>query len=250
MSVACFYVTPANWGDKIELDAQETGHAHVLRLKTGDEIQVMDGHGRTAFCRIEEMTRSRLLATPLRQVQISPPESRCILALALSKAVRRDFFMEKAAELGAWKICLWQADFSQGRLAPNLVDGLRKQLIAGLKQSRNPWLPGLDCLADAAEIPEWSKEARWRLLPWENQSGVRMLEPSELGKPGTTAFIIGPEGGFSERELNIFRNCGFDPVSLGARILRCETAAVLCLGLQWWAAQLPGAPNWQPGSAL
>ena len=67
-----------------------------------------------------------------------------------------------------------------------------------------------------------------------------MLTPDLAGRPGLSVYVIGPEGGFSARELDILHTAGFAAVSLGARVLRCETAATLCLGIHWWASQLPG----------
>ncbi|MDR1659993.1 MAG: RsmE family RNA methyltransferase, partial [Desulfovibrio sp.] len=55
-----------------------------------------------------------------------------------------------------------------------------------------------------------------------------------------SVYVIGPEGGFSQRELAVLHAAGFAPASLGKRVLRCETAAALCLGLHWWASHLNG----------
>ena len=66
-----------------------------------------------------------------------------------------------------------------------------------------------------------------------------MLTPALAGQPGLSVYVIGPEGGFSSRELDVLKHSGFIAVSLGNRVLRCETAATLCLGLHWWASQLP-----------
>ena len=68
-----------------------------------------------------------------------------------------------------------------------------------------------------------------------------MLAPGMAGQSGLTVYVIGPEGGFSARELDTLRVSGFAAVSLGTRVLRCETAATLCLGIHWWASQLPKA---------
>ena len=165
------------------------------------------------------------------------PASRAIVALALSKAARRGFFMEKASELGADEVWIWQAERSQGKLSPGLGESLRGQLIAGMKQSRNPWLPGLRLLGGASEAAAEAASADIRILPWEEIGGAPMLPLERLGLPGLTVFAIGPEGGFAEGELAAFRASGFAFASLGDRVLRCETAASLCLGLHWWAAQ-------------
>ena len=174
---------------------------------------------------------------------VPQPRARAVMALALSKAVRRGFFMEKAAELGAAGVWLWQGDHSQGRLAENAASASLGQLIAGAKQCGNPWLPEVRAFADIGGVIGQAAGADFRLLPWERQEGVAMLGPGMAGRAGTTVYVIGPEGGFSPRELAALGEAAFTPVSLGARILRCETAAALCLGLHWWASQLPGGPD-------
>lgn len=237
MSLPCFYVKPEHWQTPLRLTGEEFAHLRVLRLQPGDKIEVMDGVGCKALCQLQQVGKNEAVAQILEQELVAAPTSRCILALALSKAIRRGFFMEKVSELGAWEICLWQARRSQGHLSTRLVEGLRHQLVAGIKQSHNPWLPALSTAANASEVAVWGQNADCRLLPWEE--GTDMLLPAQLGHPGTTAFIVGPEGGFDSEELEIFSKAGFVRVSLGRRVLRCETAAVLCLGLAWWAAQLP-----------
>lgn len=240
MSLPAFYLEAEKWGAAPELGAQETRHAQVLRLKEGDQIQLMDGMGRTATARIERLKRQGAELSILEEKIAPRPVSRPIIAMALSKAVRRGFFMEKASELGAAEIWLWQADFSQGKLTSQLAENLKGQLIAGMKQSRNPWLPEIKIMAGAEEAAKNAASADCRLLPWEEIGGSPILSLDQLGRPGVTVYAIGPEGGFSARELEIFKGAGFSPVSLGERVLRCETAASLCLGLHWWAAQLPG----------
>ena len=79
-----------------------------------------------------------------------------------------------------------------------------------------------------------------KLIQKQNQP---MLGIDAIGLPGTTIYVIGPEGGFSEREIALLNEAAYRPVSFGQRILRCETAATLCLGLHWWASQQQGRPD-------
>lgn len=239
MNLPTFYLEAEKWGPQPILGDQEAKHAHVLRLAPGDEVLLMDGRGRSALAKIERIKRQKIELAVKEEYLVPPPASKAIIALALSKAVRRGFFMEKASELGAAGIWLWQADRSQGKLTPQLAHNLKGQLIAGMKQSRNPWLPEIRLMRNADEVAESAASADYRILPWEEIGGSPMLSLAQLGRPGLSIYAIGPEGGFSDRELHTFRNAGFVNVSLGDRVLRCETAASLCLGLHWWASQLP-----------
>lgn len=250
MSLRAFYLEPEKWTPDPILTGAEAEHARVLRLKAGDTILLLNGQGKSATCHITHF-RKKVVELGIDSEDFTPaPLSRPILALALSKAVRRGFFMEKASELGAWEIWLWQSEHAQGKLSENLERACLAQLIAGLKQSQNPWLPRLRALDNVDTVARQASTADWRLLPWEDLDRPPMLEPDQLGRPGLTVYVIGPEGGFAASEVATLKDAGFATVSLGSRVLRCETAATLCLGLHWWASQLPGHPDFrEPGDA-
>lgn len=237
-----FYLPPENWQTSCVLPPQEARHlAQALRMRVGEQVRVLDGQGREGIGTIAAISRRQVTLTLHEEQQHAVPASQAIMALAFSKAGRRGFFIEKAVELGAAAIWLWQGDHSQGRLPDDATDVWQGQMIAGMKQSGNPWMPqvrsfpqGIDAILEAAA------DVDWRLLPWEQQEHVPMLTPEMAGRRGTTVYVIGPEGGFSEREILRMRSADFQVVSLGQRVLRCETAATLCLGIHWWASQQPG----------
>lgn len=238
-----FYLSPERWASPagIIIDGQEARHmTQSLRLRVGDEVVLLDGQGRIGQCRIRQTDRKQVALELLEERLVPRPASLPVMALAFSKAVRRGFFAEKAAELGAHAVWLWQGDFSQGRLPAQAAETWRAQMIAGIKQSGNPWLPEVHTLAGGvSELVQRAAEAERRILPWELESPDAIIAPAQLGLPGVTVYAIGPEGGFSPRELEALNAAGFARISLGDRILRCETAATLCLGLHWWASQLP-----------
>lgn len=212
----------------------------ALRLRVGEDVVLLDGQGRIGHCRIRQIDKKQALLDLLHEESAPRPSSLPVMALAFSKAVRRGFFAEKAAELGAHAVWLWQGDFSQGKLPPQAAETWRAQMIAGIKQSGNPWLPEVQVFTGGVdELIRQAAKADNRILPWELEETTSIISPSRLGLPGTTVYAIGPEGGFSPRELTALDAAGFARISLGARILRCETAATLCLGLHWWASQLP-----------
>lgn len=236
-----FYLEKDKWGDRPAICGAELRHAQALRLETGNEALLMDGEGGTAICRVEKLSKKEMLLQPLEIATAPAPKIFTIVALALNKAVRRGFFMEKAAELGAGAVWIWQAERSQGKIAPSLAASLEGQLISGMKQSRNPWLPRLRIFEGIDGVIEAGSGCGSKYLPYEEEDPAHMLAPAMLGSPGQTIFVIGPEGGIAPSELASLENAGFRRVSLGSRVLRCETAAVLCLGLSYWASQLaPG----------
>lgn len=237
-----FYLPPELWTETPVLHGQEARHlAQVLRLGTGAEVQLLDGQGRKAACRVVRVTKQQVELEVLEERHIPRPRAQAVIALAWSKAARRDFFLEKSVELGATGIWLWQAERSQGQLPADPKGSWQGQMISGSKQSGNPWLPDLRIIPGGVRgVAAAAATADQRFLPWEEQEGVPLLTPEMVGQPGVSVYVIGPEGGFADSEVQLLREAGFTPVSLGRRVLRCETAAMLCLGLHWWASGLPG----------
>ena len=238
MSLHRFYLPPDQWAHDLWLEGQEARHlVQVLRLAPGEEVLLLDGRGRSGRFAIAETGKKKARLVLLEEQTAPAPQSRAIMALAFSKAVRRGFFMEKAVELGAHAVWLWQGDHSQGKLPADAAEACRGQLIAGAKQCGNPWLPQVETLTGGVdELVRRAAAADRRILPWEMQDTVSMLTPRLAGRPGTTVYVIGPEGGFSRRELDSLRAQVAeleDQVREGQ-----EAAATLCLGLHWWASHL------------
>ncbi len=240
-----FYLAPEAWPTAEQtlcyLQEQEVRHlAGALRLQAGEEVLIMDGQGKQGLCRIEKVNKKEVCLELLHEEFFPRPASLPIMALAWSKATRRSFFMEKAVELGVHEVWLWQGDHSQGKVPAEVKEQWLAQCVAAMKQCRNPWLPAVRVLRGGVqELMQESADFAHKFLPWEVQDGIAMLTPELAGQDGISIYAIGPEGGFSAQEINTFQQNDFQCVSLGKRILRCETASLLCLGIHWWASQLP-----------
>ncbi len=237
-----FYLPPESWHEPYVLRGQEAHHAaKVLRLRAGDEIRLLDGCGHEGAFRILSLNRQDIALETLHIWQHPRPESGAILAAGWTKAARRGWILEKAVEFEAAGIWLWQAERSQFPVPADIRENWQGQLIAGAKQCRNPWLPELrtlpggieELVARTAEFPH-----RYALLESDHRPG-QPLQPQRLAQPGITVYVVGPEGGFSPREVARLDEAGFAGVTLGDRVLRWETAALLCLGLHWWKKSLP-----------
>ncbi len=233
-----FYLPAEHWGNICILSQQEARHlAQVLRITTGEEVLLLDGMGTQGLCRVQKIGKHEVQLELFKKSFSPPPVSQPIMALAWSKATRRGFFMEKAVELGVHEVWLWQGDHSQGRLPKDVKEHWQGQFIASIKQCHNPWLPTVRVFSGGiADVITQSVSVQHKFLPWEQQEHVPMLEPQHIGQEGSSIYVIGPEGGFSSQELDRLNKASFQAVSLGKRILRCETAALLCLGLHWWAS--------------
>ncbi len=245
--MSIFYLKPDNWPvnnkEPFLLDGSEAKHlAQVLRLGAGDEVTLFDGQGRQGRFVIKKATKSQVQLSLLSEQKTPRPLNAPVLALAFTKALKRSWIMEKAVEFHAAEIWVWQAERSQGKMAADSLEHWQNQLVAGAKQSENPWLPTLKLIkGGAAGLAEnFLPEKHYPCLLWEEQShsapGAILGMPDMSGsKP--TIFIIGPEGGITAEEAAVFTHAGAVCRSLGDSVLRYETAAMLCLGLSWWSRQ-------------
>jgi 16S rRNA (uracil1498-N3)-methyltransferase len=242
-----FYLPPEAWQEPYLLAGTEAHHAlRVLRLRVGDEIRLLDGQGREGAFRIAGHGKHGVELEALG-VRLHPrPASRPILAAGWTRAARRGWFLEKAVEFEAAAIWLWQAERSQFSVPPGIRESWQGQLVAGAKQCRNPWLPELRVLPggvrDVIEAASGCAgfDRRFALLE-SDHCPAAALTPDRLGLPGCTVYVVGPEGGFTPAEAHALLDAGFAGVTLGRRVLRWETAAMLCLGLHWWKQEQWGS---------
>ncbi|MCH5276282.1 MAG: 16S rRNA (uracil(1498)-N(3))-methyltransferase [Desulfovibrionaceae bacterium] len=235
-----FFLPPNAWAQHLFLEGSEAHHLlRVLRLKPGEDVTLLDGRGREAVCRIVKTSRQSVELAILRERTHPEPGSRVILAAGWGKAARRGWILEKAVELEASALWFWQADRSQFPVPGDIHAKWEGQLIAGAKQCRNPWLPELRTLPGGVdELIAAAKDcAHKQALVESDYAHQAFLDDEALGLPGDTVCVVGPEGGFSPREVHTLENAGFKTLSMGTRILRWETAAVMALGLHWWKRQ-------------
>lgn len=239
-----FFLPASGWQEPYQVTGPEARHlVTVLRIKPGEEIRLLDGEGREGIFTVIETTKKYVTLAPVRIIIHERPASGATLALGYGRSVRRGWLLEKAVELESAGIWFWQADRSQGKVPEESKETWFAQMTAGAKQSNNPHLPLLKTLpGGAGELVSASASFDAKFILWEGfasgDAKGRVLSLDDLQAPGNTLFVLGPEGGFTGREISVLTSGGFTPLSLGDRILRWETAAMLCLGLSWWARQV------------
>jgi 16S rRNA (uracil1498-N3)-methyltransferase len=216
--------------EKVELD-DDSGHyvRAVLRLKKDDAIILFNGNGGEYACILSEISRKTVLVAVKswsgRSVE-SPLQ--VTLGLGISRGDRMDLSVQKAVELGVYKItpiiaerCVVQF---KGEKKPQRLQHWQKIVQHAAEQSGRTVLPEL---AVIAALQNWVG----------NQQGLKVfLDPyaekslAELQPEGMKVTLLtGPEGGFTDQERSLAKAAGFIPVRLGSRILRTETAAIAAL---------------------
>lgn len=215
--------------DTLTLPESDSAHAtRVLRLKSGDVIQVIDGKGTTYMCRIVAPHQRHTLveiisseATPL------PWNHELIIAVAPTKHLdRMEWFVEKAVETGVNRIIPILCHHSERRELK--TERLEKIAISAMKQSLKAIAPLIDPLTPVEEVIR-GFDGFQRFIAYCDRSIPRKLLAREY-RPGSPAIaMIGPEGDFSQDEIHAALDSGWSPVSLGPCRLRTETAALTAL---------------------
>ena len=222
-----FYVPDA--ANQTELPPEEATHAtRVLRLKTGDEMFLMDGVG--AFHRAEVT-----LATPkkcLYEIKDTFPQERSWygrihLAIAPTKMTDRiEWMVEKATEVGFDEITFLNCRFSERKVLR--VDRLEKIVIAAMKQSRKPWLPVVNPMVSFVEFVGASRQGKKYIAHCYEEIQRKDLFDELLlnNSHEDITVMIGPEGDFSIDEVELAMKNGYESISLGNSRLRTETAGL------------------------
>lgn len=243
-----FFCNESLTQDQVQLDDQEAHHLiHVMRLAVGEEVLLFDGSGLECLARIEKIGRRDVqLAVLSRETIDRELPFSLTLAVALPKGDRQKWLVEKAVELGVTRLIPLVTERSVAQPVGKALARLRRAVIEASKQCRRNRLMEIaepeTCLS-LLERP--AGDSRIALLAHPDSTGKavtvgqlasRLGGSSELG--GSDVIVgVGPEGGFSEDEVQAAIDAGWQPLDLGQRILRIETAALAI------AAQLVGLAN-------
>lgn len=205
---------------------------NVLRMKVGEEINVSNGlDGREYRCGIAAFEEDRVLCE-LRFIKEDNVElpSRIYLFQALPKADKMELIIQKAVELGVYEVIPVETGRSVVKLNAKKAaqKTARWQAIAeaAAKQSRRRIIPQVAEPVSFAQALARAAEMDIKLIPYELAEGMACTKQifSNLGEGKDIAVFIGPEGGFEEKEIAGAKECGIQPITLGKRILRTETA--------------------------
>lgn len=240
------YVPPHAWcAPRVELAADETHYlTHVLRRAPGDELELFDGQGRTASARLVEVRARRATVEVLTEKRLAPPAPRLELIQAVPKGKRMELVLEKATELGVAAIRPLQTERTivnvEASRADRKLERWRDIILSAARQCGTAWLPELhpitswsELIAQRAALPDCLMLGD--LAPTAQSLRTVLAEVQQAGVVSLGA-LIGPEGDFTDAEKQAAMAIGARPVTLGATVLRTETAALFMIGAiryQW-----------------
>lgn len=209
----------------LELPDEEAAHCvRVLRLTMGDAITLTDGCGKFYEAVITAATNKRCTVQITKEVAWHKPWTGHLhLAMAPTKNMdRTEWFAEKATEIGFDELTFLQCRFSERKVIK--TERIEKILVSAMKQSLKAVKPILNEMTDIN---------RFLQTDFKGQKFIAHCYPGEkpllqqVVKPGSDVLVlIGPEGDFSEEEVKLAIEHGFQPISLGQSRLRTETAAL------------------------
>lgn len=235
-----FFVEPQNiQGKKIIISGNDVNHIkNVLRMHIGEELSVSNGiDGREYRCAIEEIGED--IICELRFIKEDSVElpSKVYLFQGLPKSDKMELIIQKAVELGAYEVIPVAMSRSVVKLDPKKASAKvsRWQGIAesAAKQSKRSIVPNVHDVMTYKEAIAYAQTLDVKLIPYEMAEGMahtkEVIGNIEPGK--SIGFIIGPEGGIDDTELELAKSAGFEEITLGKRILRTETAGLTVMSI-------------------
>lgn len=237
--------------NRVIIEGGDVNHIrNVLRMRPGEEISVGTGEDDNEYrCEIESLEEDRVTCI-LRFIKSSGVESPAdiILFQGLPKADKMEMIIQKCVELGVAEIvpvscerCIVKLDDKKADAKVRRWQGIAE---AAAKQSKRAVIPGITVPLSMKEALKKASGMDIKIIPYELARGMEKTAEifekiSGLNTENKTennterrpqiAVFIGPEGGFTEEEIKLAKECGVEPVSLGKRILRTETAGMAVL---------------------
>ncbi len=233
MSTPRFLVTGAALLEPdVILMGTELHHLRVRRVSIGGEVLLSDGSGHFQRGIVTDLDRHRAVIRLLDEAVAEPVAPlRLVLAQALLKSSKTDLLIEKATELGISEIIVLTSGRSVVRATPEHQARWQRIAASATKQSQRSSVPRIRGPIPFKELLS-TATATVQLLFWEScRAGGLAQVKTEQPHSKSVLAVVGPEGGFSTAEAEAAQRAGFRLISLGTRILRAETAALVAVTL-------------------
>lgn len=234
--MARFFVAASNiFGGIAYLNGKDLDHIKALRIRDGEEFTVCDGDGTDYSCVLSVVdggsAQARILETaPSR----GEPTVQCTVYAAYSKGDKLEHVVQKAVELGAAAVVLFPCrrcvSRPEGAALIKKTARLEKIAEEAAKQCGRGRIPHVSTAPDFQTAIKAASMAELPLFCYEDEQHTLLKQAIEgRGDIKTASVVTGPEGGFEPEEAELARSLGMISVTMGPRILRCETAPLCAL---------------------
>lgn len=215
------------------LEGDEFTHAKtVLRVEEGSEIVLLDGRGGEFPAIVAKMEKHRLTVHITGAIADNrEPKAKIYLLCGALKGDKTELVVQKATELGVSRIGVFASEYCSAYMNENKIERLRKVAREAAKQCLRACAPDVEYFADFRSALNSADGYENKLFACEF-----ITEGGDVSQiRGSTALVVGSEGGFSEREYDLATELGYTGITLGRRILRAETAAIALTSLAAFA---------------
>ncbi len=231
-----FFVSPGDVsGDTVTLSGEDLDHIRALRIKSGEGFIACTGDGREFLCELVSAEKGSASARIVKETASQgEPRVRCTVFAAWAKGERLDFAVQKCTELGAHDIVLFPSKRCVARpdekSAEKKIARLQKIAREAAQQSGRGIIPQVYAVRTFKEAAELASGSDVPIFCYEEEREKGIISAlREKENVNCVSVMTGPEGGFEPSEVEEAKSLGLIPVSLGRRILRCETAPMFAL---------------------
>ncbi len=214
---------------EIVLDEDTSKHmVQVLRMQNGEQLQLTDGRGNLFTVQITDNNRKKCMVTLLQTTNSKPQTTNITIAISLVKSSSRfEWFLEKATELGVTEIIPLLCERTEKQHFR--FERMKNILVSAMLQSQQCWLPVLHDPVKFREMLSSVHQQKFiaHCIEAEKRDLADMINENLSSK----IILVGPEGDFTEEEIQSAIEHHFIPVALGATRLRTETAGIVAATL-------------------
>jgi 16S rRNA (uracil1498-N3)-methyltransferase len=240
MTTARFYLPSAaeiRSGERARLDGDEGRHASdVRRLGVGEPVDLTDGAGTVVHATVTEVHRGGLTAKVDSVGSVERPAPRLTVVQALARGGRDEQAVEAKTEIGVDSVVGWQSERCIARWTDRTASKWLATTRAAAKQARRAWWPSVFGPATTEAVAELCRTADLAVVL--HGAAPNPLAGLCIPTAGEIVVVVGPEGGITDRELDMLRAGTAAAVRLGDTVLRASTAgaaalAVVCASTRW-----------------
>lgn len=212
------------------VSGEEFFHAvNVLRIREGDRIFLCDNEGKEFIAEVQKIEKKSFIASVLEEhINECEPKQKVILIAGYLKGDKTELVVQKAVELGVSGVIVFSSQFSSSYINENKLLRLNKVALEASKQCGRSKVPKVEYADSLENALSFGVDAENKLFACEFAE-KNEVDFSKIS--GSTAIVVGSEGGFSQEEFKLAQDLGYKTVYLGKRILRAETASIALVAI-------------------